>query len=255
MAETLREGERRLREADSAAARIARNAVRGLRARLVLAGDQFDPDWVWLLRRELRFLEQAIGDLVDAHALVSWVGRQDLDRRDEPTRAELLGELARERSRAHRRLVALLDSARYERMVRDLGRPYLRPGHVTKLVGKEWRALRSLVGAQDGIPGDQDRHRLATRIDRLRHGADLHRAGRGWAKELGELRDRLDGLQEASLAQGWLRHTTEVSALHWDLVAGQLLERARGLEAERWQGFCERWVRCADKSQRAWLRC
>ncbi len=253
MAETLRGGERALREADPAAARRARDDVRGIRARLVLAGDRFDADWVWLLRRELRFLEQGIGDLVDADALVCWVGRQDLDRRDERTRGELLGELARERSRAHRRLVALLDSARYERMVRDLARPYVRPGHVPKLVGKEWRALRSLVGAQDGIPGDQDRHRLAARIDRVRHGADLHRDGRRWAKELGDLRDRLDGLQEASLAQSWLRHTTEVSALHWDLVAGQLLERARGLEAERWEGFRECWARCADKSRRAWL--
>jgi CHAD domain-containing protein len=254
MSKGVKRFEEKLRDEHGGEARQARLAVRRLRAQLGLVGDRFDPDWVWLLRRELRWVEQSIGDVADADALLCWVGRQEVDDRDEKARAALVDELSRERSRAHRRLVALLDSGRYERMVRDLSRPYLAPEDLDKTLRREWRSLKAVVSAVGEAPGDQDLHRLAMRVDRVRHGAELCKGAGKWVDALGELRDALDALQEASLAQGWLRHAAGTPAVSWDLLAGQLLERARGAEIAWWREWSARWERAGDKELRAWLR-
>jgi len=246
--------EAKLRDEDVSQARKARVAVRRVRAQLGLATDRFDADWVWLLRRELRWVEQSIGDVADADALMCWVSRQELDDRDEKARSDLVAELSRERSRAHRRLVALLDSARYERMIRDLARPFHPPAELTKTVRSEWRSLKVVVTSVGDSPGDQDLHRLAMRVDRVRHGAELAKAGERWAESLGELRDAIDALQEASLAQGWLRHAAGTPTVTWDLLAGQLLERARCAEAAWWREWTTRWERSRAKDLRSWLR-
>lgn len=246
--------EAKLREEDAGSARKARVAVRRIRAQLGLATDHFDADWVWLVRRELRWVEQAIGDVADADALVCWVGRQELDDRDEKARSDLVAELARERSRAHRRLVALLDSARYERMIRDLARPFHPPADLEKTLRREWRSLKVVVSSVGDAPGDQDLHRLAMRVDRVRHAAELSKDGVKWADALGELRDAVDALQEASLAQGWLRHAAGTPTVSWDLLSGQLLERARCAEAAWWREWAVRWERAKAKDLRAWLK-
>jgi CHAD domain-containing protein len=209
---------------------------------------------VWLLRRELRWVEQAMGDVADTEVLECWVRRQELDDRDEKARADLVGELAREHSRAHRRLVALLDSARYERMVRDLARPFHPPADLAKTVRREWRSLKVVVSSVGESPGDQDLHRLAMRVDRVRHGAELSKEAKKWAAALGELRDVIDSLQDASLAQGWLRHAAGTPAVSWDLLAGQLLERARCGESAWWREWPVRWDRARAKPLRAWLK-
>ena len=246
--------EAKLRNEDAAGARRARVAVRRVRARLGLATDWFDPDWVWLLRRELRWVEQSIGDVADVDALRCWVRGQELDDRDEKARTELVAELARERSRAQRRLVALLDSARYERMVRDLARPFRPPAELPRTLRREWRSLKVVVSSMGESPGDQDLHRLAMRVDRVRHGAELSKDGAHWAEVLGDLRDALDGLQDASLAQGWLRHAAGTPTISWDLLSGQLLERARCAESAWWREWALRWRRARAKDLRAWLK-
>jgi len=254
MSKTLTRLEERLRDEDAPDARKARVEVRRLRSQLGLATDHFDADWVWLLRRELRWLEQAVGDVVDADALLSWVGRQELDDRDDKARTELVDELSSERSRAHRRLVALLESARYERMVRDLSRPYRAPDDLRRVVRREWRSLKVVVDAVSDAPGDQDLHRLSMRVDRVRHGAELAKEGAKWADALGELREALDALQEAALAQGWLRHSAGTPGASWDLVSGQLIERARLAELAWWDEWASRWEMARSKDLRAWLK-
>jgi CHAD domain-containing protein len=253
MSKAITRFERKLRDEDVEDARDARVAVRRLRAQLALA-DCFDPDWVWLLRRELRWVEQSVGDVVDVDALMCWVGRQGVDERDEKAQAELVAELARERSRAHRRLVALLDSARYERMVRDLARPYQAPAELDRSVRRDWKSLKAVVASVGENPGDQDLHRVAIRVDRVRHGAELAKDGTAWAAALADLREALDALQEASLAQGWLRHAAGTPTASWDLLSGQLLERARAAESVWWDEWSARWELARAKGLRAWLK-
>jgi CHAD domain-containing protein len=243
-----------LRNGEATEAGQARVAVRRVRAQLGLATDRFDPDWVWLLRRELRWVEQAIGDVADADALVGWVRGQQLDERDERARSDLVAELARERSRAQRRLVALFDSARYERMVRDLDRAFHPPAELAKTVRREWRSLKVVVSCLGEDPGDQDLHRLAMRVDRVRVGAELCKEGDRLAEALGRLRDVIDALQEASLTQGWLRHAAGIPTVSWDLLAGQLIERARCDESKRWDEWAACWSQARDKHLRAWLK-
>ena len=254
MARSVRGFEEQLRGEDPGAAPEARVAVRRLRARLALSTPRFDPDWVWLVRRELRWLEQAVGDVADAHALACWVDRQPIDDRDRPARGLLVAELRRERGRAHRRLVALLDSARYERMLRDLERPYLAPEDVARVARREWRSLTAALGSMGESRGLQDLHRLAGRVDRVRHAAELCKAGAKWAVALGEVREALDGVSETTLAQGWLRHAADTPAMHWDLLAGQLLERARGAELIWWDEWTSRLERARAKDLRSWLK-
>lgn len=253
MSKVLTRVEERLRAEDLAGTGAARLDVRRLRARLALANDRFDPDWVWLLRRELHWLEHAMGDVVDTDALVCWTRRQDLDGHDEKARVELLVELSRERSRAQRRLVDVLDSARYERIVCDLDRPYVGPEDLRRTLRREWRGLQMVAGAAGGAQGDEDRHRLAARVDRVRHGAELDKDGRRWADELGRARGVLDWIGETSLAQGWFRHASGASTMRWDLLSGQLLERARLRERAWWCEWRVRFDRAARKRLRAWV--
>lgn len=253
MATSLRRVEERLRGVDPDAAAVARLAVRRLRARLALSNQRFDADWVWLLRRELRWLEQAVGDVADARALGCFIERQEVDQRDRVAHGLLLAELGRERGRAQRRLIALLDSARYERMLRDLERPYRAPDDVARAVRREWRPLKTAVAVLAESRGPQERHRAAARLDRVRHAAELCKAGAKWAAALGEARDALDRVGEASLAQGWLRHAAGTPNTHWDLLSGQLLERARAAELEWWGEWSTRFERARAKDLRAWL--
>jgi hypothetical protein len=95
---------------------------------------------------------------------------------------------------------------------------------------------------------------MAVRIDRLRHAAELSKPGAKWAAALGEVRDALDGLGEAALAQGWLRHAADTPAMHWDLLSGQLLERARCAELGWWGEWSCRLERARGKDLRAWLK-
>lgn len=253
MARAIRGFEERLRGEDPVAAAEARVAVRRLRAQLALSTERFDPDWVWLVRRELRWLEQAVGDVADADALACWVERQEVDERDRPAKGLLVAELRRERGRAQRRQLALLDSARYERMLRDLERPYLGPDDVARVTRREWRSFKATLGTTAESRRPQDVHRLAGRLDRLRHAAELSKAGAKWAAALGEAREALDRVGESALAQGWLRHAADTPAMHWDLLAGQLLERARCAELTFWDEWTSRLERARAKDLRSWL--
>ena len=254
MAASIRCFEPRLRGVVPAGAGEARVAVRRLRARLALSTQRFDADWVWLLRRELRWVGQAIGDVADAQALACFVERQELDERDRTARGLLLAELGRERGRAQRRLIALLDSARYERMLRDLERPYRAPADVAKEARREWRSLRVAASAWSESRGVQERHRVAGRLDRVRHAAELSKPGAKWAAALGDAREALDALGETELLQVWLRHAAGAPATHWDLVSGQLLERARSAERSWREEWSSRFERAGSKDLRAWLK-
>jgi len=246
--------EDQLRADDAAGAARARVSVRRTRALLAMAADHYDADWVWLVRRELRFLDQAIGDVLDAVALRGWVAAQALDERDDRARSGLVDELTHERGRAHCRLVALLDSARYERMLHDLERPYALPEEPRKVAWREWRQVRVLSQGLGTMSGPEHLHRLATKVDRTRHAAELCKSGRPWADALAEARDALDVLGRAALTKGWLRHAASTPGGSWDLVAGQLIERARGEEAGWTKECVARLERAGAKDLRAWLK-
>jgi hypothetical protein len=253
MSTVLARVEERLRAEDLIGARATLLDLRRLRARLALANARFAPDWVWLLRRELRWMEQAIGDVVDTDALVCWTRRQVLDGHDERARAGLLAELSHERARAQRRLVDLLDSGRYQRMVRDLTRPYLGPEDLHRTLRREWRGLEMVARTASQAPSDEDRHRLAARLDRVRHGAELDQNGQHWADELGRARGALDRIAETSLGQEWFRHAAGAAGMRWDLLAGQLLERARQSERAWWCEWRVRFDRAGRKRLRTWM--
>jgi hypothetical protein len=68
---------------------------------------------------------------------------------------------------------------------------------------------------------------------------------------LGELREALDALQEAALAQGWLRHAAGTPTVSWDLLSGQLLERGSRAETAWWEEWTTRWERAKSKDLRA----
>ncbi|MGH9044828.1 MAG: CHAD domain-containing protein [Acidimicrobiales bacterium] len=254
MADPLREVEAALREGDRCRAREARVVVRRLRAQLVLGRDRLDRDWIWLLRRELRWVEVTIGDVADAAAMETSWSAEPLEPADHAARAELVAELTRERSRAERRLVALFDSARHQRMLGDLDRPYLRPAGLKRTLRKEWRRLESAAKpATAKAAADHELHRLGARVDRVRHGAELLKGAGGLASALGGVREALDHLEEASLAQGWLRHAAATPNLDWGLLAGQLLERARSQEPKRREDLLHAWKTADSKGLRKML--
>jgi CHAD domain len=254
LARTLTGLESALRSDDASGARAARVAVRRLRSQLRLGSERLDADWVWLVRRELRWCEQAVGDLADIDALGCWIGRQELDRSDEPARRDLVEEINRERVRAHRRLVALLESSRYRRMLRDLARPLGPTNHLGRQLRRDWRSLKGLVAFSGAQQRRSDVPSLVRGVDRVRFGAELDQGGRRWSVVLGDLAGVLAAIEEMSLAQGWLRQTALVPACSWVLVAGQLVERARVSEQSLWAEWQARWVRASDKELRGWLK-
>ena len=254
----------------------ARVATRRMRSDLRTFGHLLDPTAVESLSTELKWLGSVLGDVRDNDVLAERFRRQTsvLSAGDRAGAANLIRSLRAAGRRARRTLGEAMDSPRYEQLLDALERaretPPMAAGKesadahdaLPRIVRVPWKRLARQVGALGDEPADQMLHDLRIKAKRARYAAEaaepvMGNAASRLAKALAGLQGVLGDLQDAVVAEEWLRSAAARGNADSAFVAGQLVSVQR-LEADisrrDWPAAWAECRRVASKPQRGWLR-
>jgi CHAD domain-containing protein len=250
----------------------ARVSTRRLRSDLRTFGSLIDPVWASALRDELGWLASILGRRRDCDVMLERMRTQAAEvlEPNAPDPASLFATLEAERNEAHTELLDSLRSERYlalvERLVSAAHAPALLleadqsaadvlPG----LVQQPWRALEKRVRTLGDHPTDEGLHDVRICTKRVRYAAEavtplIGRRARAFATAAAGLQEVLGDLNDAVVAERWLRDWTRTSPSVQDaFAAGELagLERARA-EQHRSQ-WRKKWKELSAPTLRSWM--
>jgi CHAD domain-containing protein len=259
-------------DADPEGVHQARVATRRLRSDLRTFRSLVDPAWATALRDELGWLAAILGSVRDGDVMLERM-RKRASQLPETTAggaARVLQTLETSRDDAHRELLATLSGERYLSLLdalvsaanapsllleADLPASTVLPG----LVRRPWRSLAERVKTLGEHPADEDLHDVRIRTKRVRYAAEavvplVGRQARAFAVAAGRLQDVLGDLNDATVAEGWLREWARGSrSMPGVFAAGELagLERAAG---GRYRSRWERaWKELSSPRLRSWM--
>jgi CHAD domain-containing protein len=234
-----------------------RVATRRLRAFLRAGRPLVDREWADGLRDELKWLGGALGPVRDLDVLLEQLraDAETLGGKDGEAAATLLGELARERRAARRRLLRAMGSDRYLKLLDRVEAAGSPPPAADSAVGLRdiWRAehrrLRKTVDALPDEPRDDELHATRIKVKRARYAGEL--AGlEGYVKAAKRLQDVLGEHQDAVVAEQRLRGLA-ASLPGAALAAGRLVDRQRERRARAREDWPAAWKRLAKQSKSA----
>jgi CHAD domain-containing protein len=249
----------------------ARVATRRLRSDLRTFGPLLDPAWGDPLRDELRWIADLLGDVRDADVLLARLldRAEDLPGEDRSAAARLIGRLRDRHAGLRDRLLAGMRSERYtsllDRLVEAARDPALLPEAdapaseaLPPLVARAWRKLRRDVRGLGDPPDDQALHRVRIRAKRARYAAEAVASGVGagpdeLADALSRLQDELGELQDAVVAEAWLREAAGRTGPRTSFVAGLLGGAEREAARRARAAWPRAWRRASKGKLRAWL--
>jgi CHAD domain-containing protein len=220
------------------ASRRLRSLLRSTRGRLR------DPDRSERLRGELRWLGNALGEVRDRDVLIAHL-QEELESLEEASALRgVLKLLEDERQRAHDKLVVVLDSPRYRRLLDELeSPPTLANGGLRAAAGKEHDRLRKSVAKLGDDASDEELHEVRIRAKRARYAAEAVGAGRRYVESAKALQDVLGEHQDAAVAEKRIR--TLISRVRASrrtaLAAGRLIERQRNRRHAARQAWRKAW--------------
>jgi CHAD domain-containing protein len=255
----------------------ARVAARRLRSDLRTFRDLVEPSAGQRLRAELQWLGSELGVVRDADVLLARLRDQAaaLGHDDAPAAAALLRRLEAERDTARAELGAVYDSDRYLALLDDLARASLRPpvvddadagGRAVKavraVVRRPWKHLEAAVEALGEQPDDAALHDVRIRAKRVRYAAEAAasvsgRSATRFAKAAARLQTVLGDLQDAVVAEAWLRRTVASArpalAPAEAFVAGRLVAAQHEAMAAARRDWPAAWDDLRAKKLRRWL--
>jgi CHAD domain-containing protein len=250
----------------------ARVAARRLRSDLRTFRSIVDPERAGALREELRWLGGELGVVRDADVLLDRLRAQaaTLPATDTRPATALLRRLEGERDAARAALRRAYDGGRYVRLLDDLAAAAVAPpvgeaagvrarGAVADLVRGPWKHLAHAVEALDDPPADEALHDLRIRAKRVRYAAEAAAPIAGkpplrFAKAAARLQTVLGDLQDAVVAEAWLRGAAARGPGTQALVAGELVAVQHAAMAAARRAWPDAWAALDDKKLRAWLR-
>jgi len=250
----------------------ARVATRRLRSDLRTFGSLLDPTWAAELRDELGWLASVLGGVRDGDVMLQRMRGRAAQLPESNARgvARVLATLEAGHDEAHTALLATLRSDRYlallDRLVTaakappllleaDLPAATVLPG----LVRRPWRALARRAKALGDIPTVEDLHDVRIRTKRVRYAAEavgplVGRQARAFAAAAAALQEVLGDLNDAVVAESWLRDWARRSrSMQGVFAAGELagLERAAADRSRtRWR---KAWRELASPRLRTWM--
>ena len=249
----------------------ARVATRRLRSDLKTYGDLLDPAWAGELRTDLKDVASALGAVRDADVLLGRLRGRLASLRDDdaPAAERLLSTLEDERREDRRTLLELLASDAYrallDRLVEGARNPQLtalagQPAAavLTELARGPWQKLRAAARRVEPGGADEELHQVRIRAKRARYAAEVAalavgRPAQRFAKAVAKLQDGLGELQDAVVAEAWLRSAAAGAPRPVVLAAGQLVAMERA-DAERARGsWRDAWRAVRKPSVRSWL--
>jgi CHAD domain-containing protein len=257
--------------ADSEDVHQARVATRRLRSDLKTFSAFIDPEWSTAIRDELRWIGGRLGAVRDADVLAERLEAQvtRLPEQDQRPARGLLARLEAERKVARDELNVSMESSRYVDLVDDLvfaaRAPRLTPdadapakAALPEVARRPWKHLANAADALGDQPEDEALHEVRIRAKRLRYAAEavapvLGKPALRLAAAVAEVQSVLGDLQDATVAELWLRSAALRSRGSAGLVAGELiaLEQQKAAESRtRWRAA---WKAASKKSLRSWL--
>jgi CHAD domain-containing protein len=247
-------------------------ATRRIRSDLRTFRPLLDAVWTHRLRQELSLLATILGAVRDGDVLHARMQAhaQTLSPQSARGVERVLAALASERDEAHAELLAALRSKRYlallDSLVAAANAPALLLGAdlpaatvLPGLVRKPWRSLAKRVRTLGDTPADEELHVVRIRTKRVRYAAEavsplVGRQARGLAARSAALQEVLGDLNDAVVAERWLRewagHSRSIPGV---FAAGELagLERAAARTSrKRWR---KAWQELSARELRAWM--
>jgi CHAD domain-containing protein len=256
---------------DSEDVHQARVATRRLRSDLKTFSAFVDPEWTAAIRDELRWIAGRLGAVRDADVLAERLAAQitQLPEQDRRPAGSLLTKLEAERKVAREELNAAMESSRYVDLVDDLvfaaRAPRLTPEAdvaakvaLPEVVRRPWKHLVNAVESLGDNPEDEALHEVRIRAKRVRYAAEAvapvsGKPAQRLATAVAEVQSVLGDLQDATVAELWLRSAALGSRGSAGLVAGELigLEQQKAADSrKRWRAA---WKAASKKSLRAWM--
>jgi len=250
----------------------ARVATRRLRSDLRTFRTLVDPALVASLRDELGWLAGILGSVRDGDVLLERI-RGNASRLPESSRPgadRVIGALAVTREDAREALFDTLRSDRYvellDLLVAAAKTPALRSAAelpardaLPALVRDPWRVLEKRAEALGETPSDDALHDIRVRTKRVRYAAEavapvMGHGARSFAAAAANLQEVLGDLNDAVVAEGWLREWAHGSQSPSGVfAAGELaaLERADAQRSRaRWR---KAWRKLAATKLRSWM--
>ena len=232
-----------------------RVAVRRLRSDLRTFGRLLEPERTAHLRAELRWVADETSPLRDRDVLRSWLvdHRAAVPEEDAAGVAALVDRCDAEIATHRARLLRVLGSSRYLRLVHDLTELLEAPtaessgkraeraarDRLDRQVAKRWAALAARVDALGEDPAPADLHQARIAAKRARAAVEAvepleGRRARHLARSLAELQDVLGAVHDAAVFEAWLRSAGT-------FVAGELATCARAEATVAVAGWPEAW--------------
>lgn len=249
----------------------ARVAARRLRSDLRTFRDVIDDDRAAGLRDELRWLGGVLGEVRDADVLDERLRAQAalLPAADAEHAVALLAKLEVERKAATSAAREALDGDRYLALVDLLVAAAAAPPvveaaavkarkHLPAYVKGPWKHLERAAESLDDDPPDDALHDVRIRAKRLRYAAEaaapvVGRRATRLAKAAANLQTVLGDLQDAVVAETWLRDAAENAPAPQALAAGMLIAEQRRVRRQSRAGWAPAWDDLSAKKLRAWL--
>ncbi|HZU74277.1 MAG TPA: CYTH and CHAD domain-containing protein [Acidimicrobiales bacterium] len=221
----------------------ARVATRRLRSDLRTLGELLEREWVDQVRSELADLGRTLGRVRDDDVLAARLGTltEGLSEADRPEARKLLDRIAAQRDAHRAELIEVMESFGYWDLVDTLTAAAESPPSavstaeaaalVRPLLQRRWSKLVQEVHGLGQAPADAALHRVRIQAKRCRYASELcapvlGRQAARLAKALASLQAVLGDLQDAVVAEDWLRDAAAEAPLA--LVAGQLIAAERG---------------------------
>jgi len=245
-------------DADREGVHQMRVATRRLRSDLRTFGAVVDADWSRELRGDLGRLAGLLGAVRDADVLLE----RFRSRAGSVVGAEpVLAALATQRAEAFTELMGELRGEEYaqllDRLVEAAREPALTPAAAERardvLPGQarsRWRALAKAARKLGDDPSAEELHDVRIRVKRCRYAVEaveptLGKGAAAFARGLARLQDRLGELNDASVAEAWLREWVRQRRGAAVFAAGELagLELAEAAASRR--GWRKAWKSAA----------
>lgn len=248
-----------------------RVGTRRLRSDLRTFRPVLDPAWLEPLRDELKWVAGLLGHVRDADVLEGRLRRQveALPAGDAAAVAPLLGKLGAQREASRSELREAMASDRYADLFEQLvvsasTPPLVRDAHtpardlLPELVNRPWKHLRKAVEELSSDPQAEELHRVRILSKRVRYAAEaaapvMGKKAEKLAEAVAGVQSVLGDVQDAVVAEGWLREAAKGLPAPQALVAGELIAVQRAERSASQDAWPRAWKRVDRKKLRSWL--